>query len=227
MPDTDGKFLANSTNTYTFLKNGKQFIISTYLICSLFYIHGCFVDPSDHSKCLSESSIDELKNLAIHNNDTLLLSALNESHSYYPSPLHINLTDNNISSHIYFFQKLLEIGLYLGGWNGPTEPYINTIKPLSDLVTTDIKVSNTINQIKSLSCYEKLSSIVLIRTRDSISNKLDQLLELEYTAQNFNELSVSFILTSNYYLSSIYGIPQIALEPLITHLLTDSSILTF
>lgn len=153
-------------NYYTYNRDGKDYIIATGMLNSLFKTHGYCVDPGTRSGiALDTKSIQRLKEIAENNNDYTLIGTIKTlSNGKAPSPRMLNdgimhettlnekyryehLNSDNKTQILSILKIILNVGLYLGGWKGFDEPYITSLRTVYDTVRVELKTMPLIQSL--------------------------------------------------------------------------------
>lgn len=239
-----------STCRFTGL-NGSKYICSddriscetdSGLLNSLFKAHGYCVNPmSRNGKPLSSENINELKNLAYQNKDNMLLSTIQSiENNKIPSPRMFNdglmyettmnekyryneLSTNDKNNICSVLKIILNIGLYIAGWKGPSDTYLSSIAPLSDLVRVEMQISPLVHNLHKDQHYPMVKNFPIIRYRLTKPYIVDESLNVDKClnkislgiTDEYQELSVHLISTAYYYITKICDTPLPMIQPLI------------
>lgn len=242
---------------YIYEKEEKQYAIAMQMLNYLFKTHGYCVDPGDKSGiAITHHNLEQLKFLANINNDHVLLNtiavlrngkapsprmvndeitheiSLNEKHRYHQ--LNVEHQENILS----MLKIILNIGLYLGGWNGGTEPYITSLRCVNDVIRVELKINPLIQSLYVNPNYPLIKNFPIIKYyigrsyNSHISNHsikpsiIDNSTNIDSclnnialgVCENCETISSNIISTSYYYITTICNIPLPMLEPLIISL---------
>lgn len=233
---------------YVYTRNGIEYSIDSGMLNSLFKSHGYYVDPGDRSgNMLSSESLEQLKGLAKTNNDITLSGTIASlTRGKAPSPRMVNddithettLSEKhrydhlNIESKAYILSMLkviLQIGLYLGGWKGASEPYISTLRTNYDVVRMELKINPLIQGLYLSPHYALVKNFPIIKyylsnvatlAKPSIvdtSLNVDRCLNgvLFGVSDNHQTVASHLIATAYYYITTVCNQPLPMVEPLI------------
>lgn len=230
---------------YVFIRDGKEYNITSSMLNSLFRAYGYCVDPAvKYGTSLSPQSLEQLRVLALNNNDHGLLSTIrslasskaprmisngiahetivNEKHRYD------HLSSENKLHILEILRVILEVGLHLAGWNGGTEPYITSMRPGYDVIRMELKVNPLIQSLYGNPHYPlvKNFSIMKYHRGDSMSLRpsiVDKSLNVDRCLTNISmglidnrETMASYLVsTAYYYITTVCNTPLPMVEPLI------------
>jgi hypothetical protein len=237
---------------YVYHHDNKEYIIAPGMLNSLFKTHGYYADPATRSgDSLTKESIENLKKLAIVNNDYSLLGTINSlEHSKAPSPRmrhdeimtettlneknrFDNLTGDNRIHVLAILKIILSIGLYLGGWKGDEEPYITSLRNISDPIRVELKITPLIESLYVNPNYPLVKNFPIIRYYKGVTHILkpsviDNSLNVDRCldgisfglSENSHQMASYLISTSYYYTTVVCNNPIPMIEPLIASLTT-------
>lgn len=238
---------------YVYQRNGHEYKIDRDLLCALFRNYGYGVDPgSQKSEALSTIEIEQLHELARARHDLQVIKCL-DSISRKPPVVHsAQAGPSTKERHFYntiFNERqrftsldgphqnqilkvlilILEIGLYLGGWRGPEEPYITGVRPITDPVRCELRIMPKIEALYLNPTYASIKNFPIISHYQSGTEASTLKPAIKDTALNLdivlnlisigdNSWGPDLILTTYYYLTIICSRPQPMIELLIQSL---------
>ena len=233
---------------YTYNRDGREHSIHSGMLISLFKTHGYCVDPGmRNTSLLSNDSINQLKSLAIENNDINLTTTItNLSNNKAPSPRMANdtimhettlnerhrfdhLTGDNRSQTINILRTILHIGLYLAGWKGPEEPYITNPRIVRDFIRAELKISPLIQSLHTDRHYPLVKNFPIVNyCMGSLlkANIMDVALTVDQClnritcgiGDDHQTMAGYLISTAYYYITVVCNTPLPMLDPLIRSL---------
>lgn len=208
----------------------------------LFRTHGYCVDPRKRDgSVLPHSQVRELKNLAVKNGDVSLATMVETFETKNPpSPRMINdpmMNETTVSEkHRYtaldstdqsqtcdVLMTILNIGMYLAGWKGPSEPYPHRLKVVSDVVRMDLSIDPLIRSLHANEHFAVVKNFPIV-TYQSVKPQvagsgmnLDECLNTVaiQSHRDYRDLSMNLISTAYYYITTICKVPVPMVQPLI------------
>lgn len=245
----------DNNNQYIYQRDGNQYIIASGMLNSLFKSHGFCADPGSRSAIpLPSESIEKLKLLA-KNDHNLMITINSLSGNKAPSPKmkndfimtettliekhrYYNLSTNNKKHILDVLKIILNIGLYLGGWQGGTEPYITSQRCLYDTVRVELKIMPLIQSLYTNQYYPLIKDFPIMAYYHSGSSGaylskasvVDTVLTIDYCLnkvlsglifspnENCQQMSSYLISTAYYYITTVCNVPLPMLEYLIVSL---------
>lgn len=189
-----------------FLRRGeREYTVERQMMYYLFYTHGHPVDP--YGERLQDLSL--LYEAAQVHNDTPLLMLLERE-------IHLSLVQPSTSDEETgeAMEQLLQIGLYLGGWNGPSEPYPTQLGLPHDTITAEIRADEILQNLVNEEIYDQIKGYQVVSYSISLSKRQLQPQALDLTIEDLLEqlptadaraMARQLVQTSYYYLSDIYG----------------------
>jgi hypothetical protein len=235
------KFTGCKGNCYTYDNNGTEHAISQSLLNGLFNAYGYCVDPASTSEAaLSPESIESLRKVAAVNGDNALIKTIDSIPQQAPcaSKCKVDKDKTQPSQHCAFdkltpcakkrvkilLDLLIKIGMYLGGWLGPQEPYITKFRPIKDMVRIDQRIYPLIKQLLADPDYSVIKNYVIIQydkdlkpivvdKKYTIGMCIDEvnlgtIVDREHTAR-------LLISTGCYYITSLYHDTLTTVQPLL------------
>jgi hypothetical protein len=213
-------FVDRKGSYYIYLRDGNEYTIHREMLCALFQNYGSCVDPGDRSPTmLSPASIIALRDLARGTQDMQLLQWLElGSKDVCGSSSHAQI--------VRALMVMLDIGLYLGGWRGPEEPYIMTLRPVSDHVRCELKIRPYLELLYESSSYILIKHFPIVGySQDKVALKPRVAIPSRTVAQILNRIEggvvaknkygAYLITTAYYYITTIYASPVPMVEPLV------------
>jgi hypothetical protein len=235
---------------YVYTRGGIEYSIDSGMLNSLFKSHGYYADPGDRSgNILSNESLERLRGLAKTNNDMVLsgtIASLTKGKAPSPRMTNDGITHETTLSekhrydhlgadskaHILAMLKvILEIGLYLGGWKGSTEPYITALRTNYDVVRMELKVSPLIQGLYSNPHYALVKNFPIVRYHQGLSSTInlakpsiiDASLNVDRClngilfglSDNPQTTASHLIATAYYYITTVCNLSLPMVEPLI------------
>lgn len=230
----------DKNKNYIYINDNKEYAISPYSLRFLFKTFGYCLDPKSNN-LLPLDTIKNLKQLAVQNHDLLLLDTIEElkcctvcnqdscvikelvkkeKERFY------NQDIKERSKILLIMNKILQIGLYLGGWNNE-EPYITSLKPPCDIIRLELKVNPLIQSLykdPKFSFIKDLPIVSYYKENEIIKPMIDDCnltLEkcLNFIKEGINEdckvVSSRLISTSYFYVTDICSVSNSMLELLI------------
>lgn len=190
---------------------------------------------------MSESEITTLQQLATQNGDTQLVALMSKLRT--PSGVttvkhQYAALSSEDQSHIYgVLMTILQVGLYLAGWNGPSEPWIRERKAIRDVVRMDLAIDPLIRSLHRNQhfavvkdfpittydgsvCPVKPSKPCTTGTQGPVlagaGTTLDECLNtvLSDTHRDYHQLSTNLITSAYYYITTVCSVPVPMVEPL-------------
>lgn len=234
-------FINNHHNIYYIYENYnyRKFIIPSKLLCFLFKTYGYFIDPGTIDQTLDSKQVQKLEEMAYSTNDEPLLKVINslrlqrpvKTCEYNLYSITVNERKKYQSYTIYqrnsilsTANKLMEIGLYIIGWNGK-EPYPLSQKPVCDIIRAQIIINPVIKRLLNSQWYLLIKDFPIVRYNNSMYPKiLDCKLTIEsliarIQKQDSNtackDIALDLISTCYYFITMVCNVPSPMIESLI------------
>lgn len=201
-------------NQYVYTRNGKDYSISSGMLISLFNIYGYCVDPTS-TQTLSLDNVNRLKYLAESVEDHKLVSVIDKLTNCKLQ--NSRLLDSEIKNYLLLscsqkndlkdiLQRLLEISMYYTGWKGSTsEPYLNKIQDVTDIVSLELKLYPKINNIRDSNAYHQISNFPILDDHINEKYTIDKALT-QLTDTSSSQIALKLIKTLYHYLTTVCNV---------------------